>query len=155
MKRDVTRGECQHNVCLKSFTTWHIGGTAEKLYWPHNLQDLQHFIAKVPAGEPITWLGLGSNTLVDDAGIKGTVIITQGALAEISLTPEGYIRAEAGISCAQAARFAAKHEHGLGAEFLAGIPGTIGGALFMNAGCFGSETWDRVVGVEVMNRLVS
>ena len=151
MKRDIARGQYHSDVSLKPFNTWHIGGMAEKLYWPKDLADLQQFLSRIPADEPLTWLGLGSNVLIDDAGIVGTVIITQGALQ--SLTMQGNrVRAEAGISCAQVARFAAKHEQGLGAEFMAGIPGTVGGALYMNAGAFGGETWENVVAVEVLDR---
>jgi len=151
MKRDVIKGVCQSGVDLKPFNTWHIGGKAERLFWPKDLHDLERFMATLPDDEPVTWLGLGSNTLVDDVGIAGTVIITQGALQDIAVQGDGTIRAEAGVSCAQLARFAAKQEQGVCAEFLAGIPGTVGGALFMNAGCFGGETWNRVVAVDVIN----
>ena len=151
MKRDIQRGQCHYDVSLKPFNTWHIGGAAEKLYWPKDLADLQQFLRRTPNDEPLTWLGLGSNVLIDDAGIAGTVIITQGALQSLTMQ-ENKVRAEAGISCAQVARFAAKNEQGEGAEFMAGIPGTVGGALFMNAGAFGGETWDNVVAVEVLSR---
>jgi len=151
VKRDVQRGQCHFDVSLKPFTTWHIGGRAEKLYWPTDLADLQHFLTRTPKDEPLTWLGLGSNVLIDDAGINGTVIITQGALQSLTMKSHK-VRAEAGISCAQVARFAAKNGQGQGAEFMAGIPGTVGGALCMNAGAFSGETWDNVVAVEVLSR---
>lgn len=150
MKRDIEKGVVQHQVSLKPFTSWHIGGEAEKLYWPLNLTDLQQFLKTLPETEPLTWLGLGSNVLVSDEGIPGTTIITQGVLKEMELRGDT-VRAEAGLSCAQVARFAAKNNL-IGGEFLAGIPGTVGGALFMNAGAFGGETWDIVISVDTIDR---
>ena len=151
-KQQITKGQLQHNVSLKPFTIWQVGGVAEKLYWPLNLEDLQSFLTTVPPDEPLTWLGVCSNVLIEDSGIPGTVIITQGALADLSLADDGLIRAEAGVSCAQLARFAARAGVGQGAEFFAGIPGSIGGALYMNAGCFGNETWCQTTQVQTINR---
>lgn len=150
-KRKITKGVIHEQACLKAFNSWHIGGNAERLYWPLDVADLQRFLATLPADEPITWLGLGSNVLIRDGGIKGTVIITQGALSELTMLPDAQLYVQAGVSCAQAARFAARHNVVTG-EFLAGIPGTMGGALFMNAGAFGGETWPTVVHVETINR---
>lgn len=151
MKQRLSKGEINRNIPLAQFTTWQIGGPAERLYIPQDLTDLPHFLKTLPEDEPITWLGIGSNVLISDEGIKGTVIITQGALN--NLTQEGEVfRAEAGVSCAQVARFAARQNLGGKAEFLAGIPGSIGGALLMNAGCFGNETWNQVIKVETINR---
>ena len=150
-KREITKGQIQLNVSMKPFTSWHIGGDADRLYWPLNLQDLQQFLKTLPQGEPLTWIGLGSNILISDAGIAGTTIITQGVLKEMTLNSPTQIRAEAGLSCAQVARFAAKNNL-VGGEFLAGIPGTVGGALLMNAGAFGGETWEKVTQVEIINR---
>lgn len=151
MKRNIEKGKLCHNVSLRPFTVWQIGGPAEKLYWPPDVADLQRFLTTLPESEALTWLGIGSNVLIDDKGIPGTVILTQGGLQKLVLLDDGLIRAEAGTSCAQVARFAARHKTGIGAEFLAGIPGSIGGALFMNAGCFGNETWNQVVKVETIN----
>ncbi len=151
MKREIVKGKVQQHVSMRPFTSWHIGGEAERLYWPLNLPDLQAFLKTLPPNEPLTWIGLGSNTLVADSGISGTTIITQGALKEMTLTSPTQIRAEAGLSCAQVARFAAKNNLVEG-EFLAGIPGTIGGALLMNAGAFGGETWEKVIRVETIDR---
>jgi UDP-N-acetylmuramate dehydrogenase len=150
-KREIIKGQIQKQVSMKPFTSWHIGGEAERLYWPIDLADLQQFLASLPTDEPLTWIGLGSNVLVSDQGIPGTTIITQGVLKEISQINTTQIRAEAGLSCAQVARFAAKNDL-VGGEFLAGIPGTVGGALLMNAGAFGGETWEKVVQVETLNR---
>lgn len=150
-KREILKGEIQHQVSMKPFTSWHIGGEAESLYWPIDLNNLADFLKNLPNAEPLTFIGLGSNILVSDEGIPGTTIITQGVLKDMVVLPDQTIRAEAGLSCAQVARFAAKNNLVSG-EFLAGIPGTIGGALFMNAGAFGGETWERVIKVETINR---
>ncbi|MCX7123275.1 MAG: UDP-N-acetylmuramate dehydrogenase [Gammaproteobacteria bacterium] len=150
-KREITKGQVQDKVSMKPFTSWHIGGEADRLYWPLDLQDLQQFLKRLPQTESLTWIGLGSNILVSDSGIEGTTIITQGVLKEMALTSATQIRAEAGLSCAQVARFAAKNNL-VGGEFLAGIPGTVGGALLMNAGAFGGETWEKVSQIETIDR---
>ncbi len=139
------------NQALSQYTSWRIGGPADYVYLPQNLADLTDFIKQLSADSPLTWLGLGSNTLVRDAGLDGVAIVTQGALNGLSQLENGLVRAEAGVSCAQLARFSARLS-GAGLEFLAGIPGTVGGALAMNAGCFGGETWQRVQAVETINR---
>lgn len=139
------------NQPLARYTSWRVGGCADRFFRPVDREDLAKFIHQLPADEPIYWLGLGSNTLVRDGGIRGTVIATQGALNSLqSVTPQR-VRAEAGVACAKFARFCARH--GLeGVEFFAGIPGTIGGALAMNAGAHGGETWQYVASVEVLTR---
>lgn len=139
------------NVLLSDYTSWRVGGPAEHLYLPENLADLCAFLKTLSADEPLTWLGLGSNTLVREGGVKGTVIITQACLNELTQLDEVTLRAEAGVACPAFARFSARH-HLQGSEFLAGIPGTIGGALAMNAGCHGGETWDCVAAVETIDR---
>ena len=151
MKREIIKGQIYHQVSMKPFTSWHIGGKAEKLYWPTDLADLSRFLSTLDANEILTFIGLGSNVLISDEGIPGTTIITQGVLKEMAVLPNHLIRAEAGLSCAQVARFAAK-KNLVSGEFLAGIPGTVGGALFMNAGAFGGETWERIIKVETINR---
>jgi UDP-N-acetylmuramate dehydrogenase len=136
---------------LASYTSWRVGGPADWVYIPANLDDLTEFLRMLPSEIPVSWLGLGSNTLVRDGGIDGVVIITQGALGNISQTGPYTVRAEAGVSCAQIARYTARL--GLtGLEFMAGIPGTVGGSLAMNAGCYGGETWERVSQVETLKR---
>jgi UDP-N-acetylmuramate dehydrogenase len=120
-------------------------------YRPADRQDLVQFLCQLDAHEPLFWLGLGSNLLVRDGGFKGTVIATKGALTESAWRSDRLLYAEAGMACAKVARIAARA--GLcGVEFLAGIPGTLGGALAMNAGAFGGETWERVVRVETIDR---
>jgi UDP-N-acetylmuramate dehydrogenase len=147
----VLRGRLTHDEPLAGLTSWRVGGPARRCYRPADLDDLAAFLAGLPPGEPVFWLGLGSNVLVRDGGIPGTVILTSGLLDGIGLAEDGTLRVEAGVACAKVARFAARR--GLtGAEFLAGIPGTLGGALAMNAGAWGGETWERVDRVETLDR---
>jgi len=145
------RGELRYNEPLARHTTWRVGGPAARLYRPADQDDLVAFFGTLAADEPLLWLGLGSNLLISDAGFPGTVIQTTGRLTGLELQAPGRVRAEAGVSCAKVARFASRH--GLvGIEFLAGIPGTVGGALAMNAGAWGSETWAHVSLVRTLDR---
>lgn len=145
------RGELRHNEPLSRYTSWRVGGPARRLYRPADRQDLLRFLAELDAHEPLLWVGLGSNLLVRDGGFPGTVIATQGRLDALELMDKRALYVEAGCACAKVARFAARA--GLtGAEFLAGIPGTVGGALAMNAGAFGGETWPLVRSVETVDR---
>ncbi len=147
----VLRGVLLHNEPMARHTTWRVGGPAERYYQPADIADLAEFLAQLPADEPLLWVGLGSNLLVRDGGVRGTVIATAGLLNDIEQSDATMVRVEAGVSCAKVARFCSRL--GLsGAEFLAGIPGTMGGALAMNAGAFGGETWPLVVQVETLNR---
>ncbi len=145
------KGTLLFNELLADYTTWRVGGPAARLYKPANAADLAQFLQQLPANEPILWLGLGSNSLIRDTGFSGTVILTQGCLKEITLVEPQIIKVEAGVSCASMARFSARN-HLAGGEFWAGIPGTMGGALRMNAGCHGGETWQSVIEVETMTR---
>lgn len=150
-QQPTLRGTLKLNEPMARHTSWRVGGPAERYYEPADLDDLAQFLSQLAADEPLFWVGLGSNLLVRDGGIRGTVIVTTGLLNEMSLLENGLVRIEAGVSCAKAARFAARQ--GLvGAEFLAGIPGTMGGALAMNAGAFGDETWPHVAAVETIDR---
>lgn len=136
---------------LSDYSSLRVGGPAERLYIPASLDDLAVFLSLLPSDESLTWLGLGSNTLIRDGGLQGTVIITQGYLNQLTIIDNHLVRVEAGVACPTMARFCARA--GLeGAEFLAGIPGTMGGALAMNAGCHGGETWDLVTAVETLDR---
>lgn len=137
------RGELHEHEPLSDHTSWRIGGLADRFYLPADLDDLVDFLRSLPAGEPLFWLGLGSNLLVRDGGIRGTVVCTKNRLKGMRRIDEQGVYAEVGVPCALVARFCM--EQGLnGAEFLAGIPGTMGGALAMNAGAFGGETWTLV-----------
>lgn len=145
------RGELTTDEPMSEHTSWRAGGSAERCYRPADLDDLRLFLAGVPDNEPLVWIGLGSNVLVRDGGIRGTVILPFGGLDTLERLDENAIRAGAGVTCAKVARFAVRH--GLtGAEFLAGIPGTMGGALAMNAGAFGGETWPLVAAVQTVDR---
>lgn len=145
------RGTLRHNEPLARHTSWRVGGPADRYYEPADLDDLIRFMRNLPANEPVHWIGLGSNLLVRDGGVRGTVVCVTGKLNGLSLLGANRVRAEAGVACAKLARFCVKH-HLQGAEFLAGIPGTVGGALAMNAGAFGGETWRIVGAVETVDR---
>ncbi len=145
------RGRFTEREPMARHCSWRTGGVAERYFEPADVDDLAHCLRGMPAAEPITWLGLGSNLLVRDGGLRGTVIATAGGLETLSREGEDRLRAGAGLACAKLARAAA--QAGLaGAEFLAGIPGTVGGALAMNAGAFGDDTWSHVVEVETIDR---
>jgi len=145
------RGELRSDEPLARHTSWGVGGPARSFYRPADAADLAAFLSQLDPNEPLLWLGLGSNLLVSDTGFAGTVIQTQGCLTGLERAGDQGVRAEAGVSCAKVARFAARL--GLaGAEFLAGIPGTMGGALAMNAGAHGGETWDWVHRVHTIDR---
>jgi UDP-N-acetylmuramate dehydrogenase len=149
------RGELRIREPMGRHVSWRAGGPADRYYRPADAADLAEFLRRLPPDEPILWLGLGSNLLVRDGGFRGTVIALHGVLDRIeplaSDAPGGRLRVEAGVHCARLAKHCAQQGLG-GAAFFAGIPGTVGGALAMNAGAWGSETWQRVERVEVMNR---
>ncbi len=141
----------RHEEPLSRHTSWHVGGPAELFFNPRDRADLSAFLRTVPAGEPIQWIGLGSNLLVRDGGIRGVVISTHGTLDALERLSATTVRAGAGVACARIARQCLKW--GLGpAEFFAGIPGTLGGALAMNAGAFGGQTWQHVQTLETIDR---
>lgn len=144
------RGILRQNESLARYTSWRVGGKARQTYRPADLADLLEFLTNLPKDEKIIWLGLGSNVLIRDGGIPGTVIMTQGHLNKLEQLDKMIIRAEAGVTCAKMAKYCAKLGFPAGA-FFAGVPGTIGGALAMNAGAFGGETWPYVVSVETVN----
>jgi UDP-N-acetylmuramate dehydrogenase len=136
---------------LSRHTSWHVGGPAEVFFVPKDVADLGAFLRSVPEDAPIHFIGLGSNLLVRDGGLQGFVISTHGALDGLARLSEGTVEAGAGVACARIARQCIKW--GLGpAEFFAGIPGTLGGALAMNAGAFGGETWAHVDSVTTIDR---
>ncbi len=146
------RGQLLSDEPLAKYTSWRVGGAADKLYLPYDKQDLCAFVKSLPENELVFWMGLGSNLLVRDGGIRGVVINTKGRLKNMRLNDDGSVYVEAGVPCAHVARFCI--DQGLaGAEFLAGIPGTMGGALKMNAGAFDGETWRIVKSVEMLNAM--
>lgn len=141
-----------YNHPLAHYTSWRVGGAAKVFYAPADLDDLSCFLSGLSKDEKeeIVWLGLGSNVLIRDGGIDGVVIMTHPTLSKLERLENGVIRAEVGLTCAKLAKFCTRSGLPEGA-FFAGIPGTVGGALAMNAGAFGGETWPQVVGVETMN----
>lgn len=142
----VLRGEP-----MSRHTSWHVGGPAELFFTPRDEADLAVFLQSLKPDTPILWIGLGSNLLVRDGGIRGVVIDTHGVFDELERAGEDEVWCGAGVACAKLAKQCVKW--GLGpAEFFAGIPGTLGGALAMNAGAFGGETWNHVQSVATLDR---
>ena len=144
------RGILARDASLARHTSWRAGGHADLLYLPADRDDLAAFLRQLPPTLPVTVLGLGSNVLVRDGGVRGAVVVMHDPGAALAVA-DGLVYAEAGLAAPKLARFAAMHGCA-DAEFLAGIPGTVGGALAMNAGCHGGETWDCVDRVETLSR---
>ncbi len=143
--------EIRSNEPMAQHVTWRAGGKVACACFPRDIDDLAAFMKTMRHDEPLLMIGLGSNLLIRDGGFDGTVIFTHGALDTLRLESNGTLYAEAGVASPKVARFAANHDRS-GAEFLAGIPGTLGGALAMNAGCHGGETWSFVERVLMLNR---
>jgi UDP-N-acetylmuramate dehydrogenase len=144
------RGELRINESLAKHTSWRVGGIARQFYKPTDKADLGQFLSQLPESEPVLWLGLGSNLLVRDGGFPGTVISTAGILQDFTVKTDS-IEAEVGVYCSKLAKQASKASLSGGA-FFAGIPGTFGGALAMNAGAHGTETWSLVSQVTTVDR---
>ena len=145
------QGELRRDEPMSRHTSWRVGGTADLFYVPTSIEDLQTFLAQLDDDTPIFWHGVGSNLLVRDGGIRGVVISATGVLRYLEQADHYVVRAGAGIPCTQLARQCIRW--GLGpSEFFAGIPGTVGGALAMNAGAHGGETWERVESVRTIDR---
>ena len=149
----LMRGELHLNEPMSRHVSWRAGGIAKRFYKPIDLADLCAFIVTVPIDEPILFVGLGSNLLVRDGGFNGTVVLMTPAIGGIALDENdaSIVVAGAGAASPHVAKFAAKH-HLQSAEWLAGVPGTIGGALAMNAGCYGTEMWEQVVDCVTIDR---
>ena len=151
----VMRGTLRLDEPMAKHVSWRAGGRARRFYQPADVQDLRAFVRSLPKEEPVLFVGLGSNLLVRDGGFDGTVVFTHHALTgieQVAAPGTGLLfSAGAGVPAPHLARFVAKHR-GAGAEWMAGVPGTIGGALAMNAGCYGGETWDHVVAVQTIDR---
>jgi UDP-N-acetylmuramate dehydrogenase len=144
------RGQLSRDEPMARHVSWRAGGAAARFYVPADAGDLGVFLASLPPAEPILFVGLGSNLLVRDGGFRGTVVLMHAARLHAELRGD-LVYAQAGVAAPKVARFAARHARS-GAEFLAGIPGTVGGALAMNAGCYGGETWQIVERVETIDR---
>ena len=140
-----------YDVPMSKHTSWHAGGPADVFFTPRDALDLASFLRQLPPAIPVLWIGLGSNLLVRDGGVRGAVVSLHGALGTLERLSATRIQAQAGVPCARIARQCVKW--GLGsAEFFAGIPGTLGGALAMNAGAWDGETWRQVLEVDVIDR---
>jgi len=144
----ILRGSLRENVSLKDYNTWKVGGEAEYFYEPSDLEDLKLFL-ELLENTPITFLGNGSNVLIREGGINGCVICLKNTLNNYFHKNEEYVF-EAGLSCMKIAQITARENH-QGLEFLCGIPGSLGGALAMNAGCNGENIWNHVTKVSLIN----
>lgn len=148
------RGILRTKESMRRHTSWRVGGSVDRCYTPADLEDLAVYLRNIPSDEPVMFVGLGSNLLVRDAGLRGTVIFTHPALGKLELVQvddHQEIYVQTGAASPKVSRFAAMHGFE-GGEFLTGIPGTVGGALAMNAGCYGTETWDVVTQVLTVDR---
>jgi len=143
--------EALRNEPLRKHTSWRVGGPADLFYTPTSTAELQRILAELPATTAVHWLGLGSNLLVRDGGIRGAVIATGSLPRELERLDERRVRASAGLACMLLAKRCVRWHLGP-AAFFAGIPGTVGGALAMNAGAFGGETWTNVETVTTIDR---
>jgi UDP-N-acetylmuramate dehydrogenase len=144
-------GELKLNEPMSKHTSWRVGGPAETFFVPNSLEDLSLFLNELNEAIPVFWFGVGTNLLVRDGGIHGVVISASRILRTLERPEHHLVRAGAGLPCTQLARQCIRW--GLGpSEFFAGIPGTVGGALAMNAGAHGGETWERVESIRTIDR---
>ncbi|MCH8071691.1 MAG: UDP-N-acetylmuramate dehydrogenase [Proteobacteria bacterium] len=144
-------GELRENEPMSRHTSWRVGGPAELFFRPAGLEDLSLFLRELAVETPVFWLGLGSNLLVRDGGIPGVVIAAVGIFKDLERVAALQVRVGVSLPCTQLARQCVRW--GIGpSEFFAGIPGTVGGALAMNAGAHGGETWERVRSVTTIDR---
>lgn len=144
-------GELRHDEPMRLHTSWRVGGPAETFFKPSGLDDLSEFLRQLDADVPVFWFGLGSNLLVRDGGIPGVVIASAGIFKDLEKTANHVVRVGASVPCTQLARQCIRWGYGP-SEFFAGIPGTVGGALAMNAGAHDEETWKRVRSVRTIDR---
>jgi UDP-N-acetylmuramate dehydrogenase len=147
------RGELRLDEPMSKHVSWRAGGNAKRFFKPADSDDLITFLPTVAKDELILFVGLGSNLLVRDAGYNGTVVLTTPTIHGLTLdaNDKTIVRAGAGVASPHVAKFAAKNGL-IGSEWLAGVPGTVGGALAMNAGCYGTETWEQVVDCQTIDR---
>ncbi|UVC06872.1 UDP-N-acetylmuramate dehydrogenase [Rhizobium sp. TH2] len=146
------RGRLTPDAPMDRVTWFRAGGLAELMFQPHDVDDLATFLKALPEDVPLTVVGVGSNLLVRDGGIKGVVLrLSAKGFGDVELAGENRIRA--GAICPDKNIAAMALDHGIGGfAFYYGIPGSIGGALKMNAGANGTETRERVVSVEAVDR---
>lgn len=141
----------RHDEPMSKHTSWRVGGNADMYFTPNGKSSLVQLMCQLPGNVPVFWFGLGSNLLVRDAGIRGMVVCTLKGLGGITRKTTNCVYVQAGVTSAKVARYCARH--GLeGAEFLGGVPGSFGGAVAMNAGAYGNDTWSLVSKVECLDR---
>jgi UDP-N-acetylmuramate dehydrogenase len=148
--KEKIKGKIVKNKSLKDYNTWKVGGEAEYFYEPKSIEDLKIFLNLVKDTE-ITFLGNGSNVLIRDDGIEGCVVCLKNTFNNYKINKNNEIIIEAGLSCMKIAQITAKKNY-TGLEFLCGIPGSLGGALAMNAGCYGGNIWEKVSKVTLINK---
>ncbi len=151
INQTALRGEMKIDEPLSRHTSWRVGGPAARYFQPADIDDLVLFLSRLAADEEVYWVGLGSNLLVRDGGFKGSIICTSGVLNGLRFMDNEQLEVEAGVACPKVAKQCAKQGLRNG-EFLSGIPGTMGGALAMNAGAFGGETWQIVKSVTTIDK---
>jgi UDP-N-acetylmuramate dehydrogenase len=144
-------GELRENEPMSRHTSWRVGGPADLFFVPSSIEDLSQFLRDLDSDTAIFWLGVGSNLLVRDGGIRGVVISAAKILRTLERVEPYLVKVGSGLPCTQLARQCLRWEIGP-SEFFAGIPGTVGGALAMNAGAHGGETWERVESVQSIDR---
>lgn len=145
------RGELRSDEPMSRHTSWRVGGPADRFFKPADIDDLSAFLSSLPGDVPVFWFGLGSNLLVRDGGIRGVVVAGSGLFRTLDDLGGHCVRVGSSVPCTQLARQCIRWGYGP-SEFFAGIPGSVGGALAMNAGAHGGETWERVVSVKTLNR---
>ena len=152
LAKDIgVQGELRYDEPMSRHTSWRAGGPADVFFVPASIDDLATFLRELDTDTPVFWHGVGSNLLVRDGGIRGVVVSATKMLRQLERVDSYLVRAGAGLPCTQLARQCIRW--GLGpSEFFAGIPGTVGGALAMNAGAHGGETWNRVESVRTIDR---
>lgn len=146
-----TAGKLLRGEPMSRHTSWRVGGPADLFFKPADVGDLARFLRELDPATPVFWFGLGSNLLVRDGGLRGAVIAASGVFRRLEAAGTRRLRVGSSVPCTQLARHCVRA--GLGpSEFFAGIPGTLGGALAMNAGAHGGETWERVRAVTTIDR---
>jgi UDP-N-acetylmuramate dehydrogenase len=151
LKTPAASGEIRQDEPMRLHTSWRVGGPAEVYFKPSGIDDLSAFLRDLQPDVPVFWFGLGSNLLVRDGGIPGVVIAAAGVFDILEKSADYRVRAGSSIPCTQLARQCIRWNLGP-SEFFAGIPGAVGGALAMNAGAHGGETWERVHAVTTIDR---
>lgn len=151
LKTPEAVGEIRQDEPMSKHTSWRVGGPAEVFFKPSGIEDLSAFLRDLHPDVPVFWFGLGSNLLVRDGGIPGVVIAAAGVFKALEKIGDFRVRAGSSLPCTQLARQCIRWNLGP-SEFFAGIPGAVGGALAMNAGAHGGETWERVHAVTTIDR---